>query len=178
MATQKQCTDAGRQSHFFNGPFTDGDSAKIALCPLRKCRFFQSVVRFLIGLPLNRRRSSLSLFFPSFPPAPCFCCLLWYPLLRLILDNKYYITMRASEPAYPSFTFVLKTADYGYSDLRLPAYRASHLGRYHPYPRSRSHCRDHLMVRMPKTVPYSSKISLIRFEQQTVDYRYREGPLV
>jgi hypothetical protein len=31
--------------------------------------------------------------------------------------------------------------------MRLPAYRASYLGRYHPYPRTRAPAREVVMVR-------------------------------
>ncbi|OCH93441.1 hypothetical protein OBBRIDRAFT_790314 [Obba rivulosa] len=56
--------------------------------------------------------------------------------------------MRALEPAYPSFTLVLTNA--GKDSLRLPAYRASHKERYHPYPRYPRRSADCLM----QTVDY------------------------
>ncbi|EJF63065.1 hypothetical protein DICSQDRAFT_179719 [Dichomitus squalens LYAD-421 SS1] len=46
------------------------------------------------------------------------------------------------DPPYPSFTLVMIAAD---PSLRLPSYRSSHLGRFHPYPRGgsrRSEDRD------------------------------------
>lgn len=43
--------------------------------------------------------------------------------------------MGAPQQPYPSFTLVLTKDSYPF---RLPAYRVSHLGRYHPYPRSSS----------------------------------------
>ncbi|KAI0331092.1 hypothetical protein GY45DRAFT_1336403 [Cubamyces sp. BRFM 1775] len=78
------------------------------------------------------------------------------------------------DPPYPSITFVLSTAPPQLLPLplqpnppprnarssRLPAYRVSHMGRYHPYPRvapAAERCEDPLM--------------------STVDYRYVEEPL-
>ncbi|KAI0831344.1 hypothetical protein BC628DRAFT_1336438 [Trametes gibbosa] len=63
------------------------------------------------------------------------------------------------DPAYPSFTLVLTAPQpRNPPTSRLPAYRAAHVGRYHPYARVvPGHCQDRLM--------------------NTVDYRYVEAPL-
>ncbi|KAL1944471.1 hypothetical protein VTO73DRAFT_2901 [Trametes versicolor] len=63
------------------------------------------------------------------------------------------------DPPYPSFTFVLsKPLPRNDRSSRLPAYRASHMGRYHPYARvAPSQCQDRLMT--------------------TIDYRYADEPL-
>ncbi|OJT04316.1 hypothetical protein TRAPUB_4950 [Trametes pubescens] len=63
------------------------------------------------------------------------------------------------DPPYPSFTFVLsKPLPRNDRSSRLPAYRASHMGRYHPYARvAPSQCQDRLM--------------------NTIDYRYADEPL-
>ncbi|KAI0636932.1 hypothetical protein C8Q77DRAFT_535431 [Trametes polyzona] len=63
------------------------------------------------------------------------------------------------DPPYPSFTFVLTAPPpRTNASSRLPAYRASHMGRYHPYPRvAPGRCQDRLM--------------------NTIDYRYVEEPL-
>ncbi|OCH93444.1 hypothetical protein OBBRIDRAFT_319529 [Obba rivulosa] len=42
--------------------------------------------------------------------------------------------MHIPEPPYPS-TALVPSNTVGQDSLRLPAYRAGHLGRYHPYPR-------------------------------------------
>ncbi|KAH9966582.1 hypothetical protein BC827DRAFT_677972 [Russula dissimulans] len=45
--------------------------------------------------------------------------------------------MPVPQPPYPSFTLVMSSAPFAAHDnLRLPAYRASHLARFHPYPRA------------------------------------------
>ncbi|EMD38251.1 hypothetical protein CERSUDRAFT_93783 [Gelatoporia subvermispora B] len=62
--------------------------------------------------------------------------------------------MRASGPTYPSIELVLPNS-VNHGSSRLPTYRASHLTRYHPYPRFRRSL-DRLM--------------------QTVDYRDVEEP--
>ncbi|KAI0362141.1 hypothetical protein OH77DRAFT_1515442 [Trametes cingulata] len=64
------------------------------------------------------------------------------------------------DPPYPSFAFVLSSTlePRNARSSRLPAYRASHMGRFHPYPRvAPGRCTDRLM--------------------NTVDYRYAEDPL-
>ncbi|EMD34412.1 hypothetical protein CERSUDRAFT_97671 [Gelatoporia subvermispora B] len=60
--------------------------------------------------------------------------------------------MRQSEPSYPSIDLVLSNG--GSDTSRLPSYRSSYLGRYHPYPQTRRRASDRLM--------------------QTVDYRYSD----
>lgn len=61
-----------------------------------------------------------------------------------------YNPMPRIDPPYPSFTFVLsKPLPRNDRSSRLPAYRASHMGRYHPYARvAPSQCQDRLMVRV------------------------------
>ncbi|KAI0005951.1 hypothetical protein BJV74DRAFT_7974 [Russula compacta] len=45
--------------------------------------------------------------------------------------------MPAPQPPYPSFTWVMSATPFAAHDnMRLPAYRASHLARFHPYPRA------------------------------------------
>ncbi|KAI0374931.1 hypothetical protein BV20DRAFT_1048933 [Pilatotrama ljubarskyi] len=64
------------------------------------------------------------------------------------------------DPPYPSITLVLSSPPQirNTRSSRLPAYRASHMERYHPYPRVvPERCRDRLL--------------------RTVDYRYVEDPL-
>jgi hypothetical protein len=53
------------------------------------------------------------------------------------------------QPPYPSFTWVMSSAPFATSNnMRLPAYRVSHLSRFHPYPRSHpSHHEDRFLVR-------------------------------
>ncbi|KAI0273543.1 hypothetical protein BC834DRAFT_966055 [Gloeopeniophorella convolvens] len=65
--------------------------------------------------------------------------------------------MPVPAPPYPSFTLVMTTSPFAaYDNMRLPAYRGSHLGRYHPYPRSHpSHHEEHMT---------------------TVDYRFSDPP--
>jgi hypothetical protein len=83
--------------------------------------------------------------------------------------------MNAPEPTYASFPLVLSQKSYPF---RLPAYRASHLGRYHPYPRSRSSRAldydDPLMVSSwiirPSRTPSNSRVW-----QRTIDTPY-DGP--
>ncbi|KAI8986187.1 hypothetical protein BD414DRAFT_536930 [Trametes punicea] len=86
---------------------------------------------------------------------------------------------RRIDPPYPSFSLVL-SAPLPPRDTRtsrLPAYRASHMGRFHPYPRlappPRELCEENrlMMVRVWSTVMTS------RVGQSTVDYRYAEEPL-
>jgi hypothetical protein len=50
---------------------------------------------------------------------------------------------------YPSFTLVMSTAPFAANDnMRLPAYRASHLIRFHPYSRAQPPPHhERLMVR-------------------------------
>ena len=83
--------------------------------------------------------------------------------------------MNAPEPTYASFPLVLSQKSYPF---RLPAYRASHLRRYHPYPRSRS--SRALDLDDPLTV--SSRITRLSgmpsnsgVWQQTIGTRY-DGP--
>ncbi|KAI0362140.1 hypothetical protein OH77DRAFT_22459 [Trametes cingulata] len=64
------------------------------------------------------------------------------------------------DPPYPSITLVLSSPlqPRNNRSSRLPAYRASHMERFHPYPRVvPERCRDRLL--------------------RTVDYRYVEDPL-
>ncbi|KAI0374934.1 hypothetical protein BV20DRAFT_403133 [Pilatotrama ljubarskyi] len=68
--------------------------------------------------------------------------------------------MPRAEPPYPSISSVLSSPSQPRNarSSRLPAYRASHMGRFHPYPRAApGRCQDWLM--------------------STVDYRYVEDPL-
>jgi hypothetical protein len=58
--------------------------------------------------------------------------------------------MPVLQPPYPSFTLVMSSAPFAANDnMRLPAYRASHLARFHPYPRAHpSHHEERLLVRL------------------------------
>ncbi|KAI0362143.1 hypothetical protein OH77DRAFT_23193 [Trametes cingulata] len=87
------------------------------------------------------------------------------------------------DPPYPSFAFVLSSPPEPRNarSSRLPAYRVSHMGRFHPYPRvAPGRCTDRLMVcpRAPRRDDYASisRMSILD-PQNTVDYRYAEDPL-
>ena len=55
--------------------------------------------------------------------------------------------MPSVNPPYPSFTLVMSSSTGNSADTsRLPAYRASHSGRYHPYSRAHpSHHENHMV---------------------------------
>lgn len=82
------------------------------------------------------------------------------------------------EPVYPSFTLVMTAAEH--ASFRLPAYRSSHLGRYHPYPRPPARATpDYLMVSRgnqlcPSTISARGADCFLASLQQTVDYRYAD----
>ncbi|KAI9064471.1 hypothetical protein FKP32DRAFT_1603244 [Trametes sanguinea] len=67
--------------------------------------------------------------------------------------------MTRLDPPYPSISFVLSPPPpRNDRSSRLPAYRCTHMHRYHPYPRDfPGRCEDRLM--------------------RTVDYRYEDEPL-
>lgn len=86
--------------------------------------------------------SYLTFFFP--------CCAL-YP--HLAFSKKVTITILSS-CAHPN-SFVLSMSSppnepnpppNTFDNMRLPAYRSSYLGRYHPYPRTRAPAREVVMV--------------------------------
>ena len=62
-------------------------------------------------------------------------------------SNKY---MPHVDPPYPSFTRVVLTMSALPSSLsyssRLPSYRASHVGRFHPYPRGPRRLREDIYI--------------------------------
>lgn len=71
-------------------------------------------------------------------------------VLLSVSSTPQYSPMPRIDPPYPSFTFVLsKPLPRNDRSSRLPAYRASHMGRYHPYARvAPTQCQDRLMVRV------------------------------
>lgn len=69
--------------------------------------------------------------------------------------------MPLPQPPYPSFALVMSSSNFAvYDNTRLPAYRTSHLNRFHPYPRTHpsSHQERH-MVR-PRFTQLSSRLTL------------------
>jgi hypothetical protein len=87
--------------------------------------------------PCLKRRSSPRLHFRFFALSSQH---LIAPPLPLIL-----ILALPMSPESPSSSSPPKTGD----NMRLPAYRASYLGRYHPYPRTRTPAREVVMVCAP-----------------------------
>ncbi|KAH9981375.1 hypothetical protein BGW80DRAFT_329636 [Lactifluus volemus] len=76
-----------------------------------------------------------------FTPAPLFSCM---PILH---------------PPYPSFTLVMSSPPFAaHNNTRLPAYRASHPSRFHPYPRTHPSLHEE---------PHMA----------TVDYRFSQPPV-
>ncbi|KAI0288191.1 hypothetical protein BC826DRAFT_1039806 [Russula brevipes] len=64
-------------------------------------------------------------------------------------------------PPYPSFTSAMSSAPFAAHDnMRLPAYRGSHLARFHPYPRVHP-----LLLRVPSEVYLRSRP---RWSQKTM----------
>ncbi|ETW86269.1 hypothetical protein HETIRDRAFT_449133 [Heterobasidion irregulare TC 32-1] len=81
--------------------------------------------------------------------------------------------MSSVRPPYPSFTLVMSsnmsTMSNPADTSRLPAYRASHLGRFHPYPRAHPSYHENYM-----SFPSSA---FVCDAQTTVDYRYGDPPI-
>ena len=67
--------------------------------------------------------------------------------------------MPHSPQPYPSFTLVMSSAPFAANDnMRLPAYRTSHLARFHPYSRAHpSLHQERLMVRLSTSLLPSSR---------------------
>ena len=94
---------------------------------------------------------------PSFP----FCC----PPLVLYTHNTLLAgpacRMPSVNPPFPSFTLVMSNNMGNPADTsRLPTYRASHLGRFHPYPRAHPSYHESHMVRARRSI--LSRVSLHR----------------
>lgn len=87
-----------------------------------------------------KRRSSPDYTSASEPSAQSFFLTSYRAPTILILA----LPMSSESPSSPSPP---KTAD----NMRLPAYRASYLGRYHPYPRTRTPAREVVMVCTPRS---------------------------
>lgn len=96
--------------------------------------------------------SCLSLHFSSFRPPTFFA---WVPSSDHLTSFLHTSTLLAGpacrmpsvRPPYPSFTLVMSSSTGNSADTsRLPAYRASHSGRYHPYSRAHpSHHENHMV---------------------------------
>ena len=79
---------------------------------------------------------------------------------------------------YPSFTLVMSSgpsAPFAANDnMRLPAYRTSHLARFHPYSRARpSLHQERLMVRLSRLC---CSLHAQQPHQTAVNYRFPESP--
>lgn len=75
-----------------------------------------------------------------------------HTLVSVTLHQLFHslFCMPVPQPPYPSFTLVMSSAPFAANDnMRLPAYRASHLARFHPYPRAHpSRHEERLLVRL------------------------------
>ena len=85
-------------------------------------------------------QSQPDLFLPQLRPLSA-VCLLKRPSHHLIVLSNPLISFMSSPPN-PTPPSPPKTFD----NSRLPAYRSSYLGRYHPYPRTRAPAREVVMV--------------------------------
>lgn len=113
--------------------------------------------------------SCLSLHFSSFRPPTFFA---WVPSSDHLTSFLHTSTLLAGpacrmpsvRPPYPSFTLVMSsnmsTMSNPADTSRLPAYRASHLGRFHPYPRAHPSYHENHMVRARRSI--FSRVSLHR----------------
>jgi len=63
--------------------------------------------------------------------------------LVFALTSYHSFCMPIPQPPYPSFTLVMSSAPFAAHDnMRLPAYRGSHLARFHPYSRAHPSLRE------------------------------------
>jgi hypothetical protein len=69
--------------------------------------------------------------------------------------------MPLPRPPYPSFTLVMSSPQVAvYDNTRLPAYRASHQNRFHPYPRSHPSFHQERHMVHPRFTQRSSRLTL------------------
>jgi hypothetical protein len=87
-----------------------------------------------------------------------------FTITRSFVFNTPYLYhslsyMPHSPQPYPSFTLVMSSAPFAANDnMRLPAYRTSHLARFHPYSRAHpSLHQERLMVRLSTSLLPSSR---------------------
>jgi len=82
--------------------------------------------------------------------------------------------MPIPQPPYPSFTLVMSSGPFAAHDnMRLPAYRGSHLSRFHPYPRVHPSLREErVSARRRFLLCWVSFANT--FNQTTIDCRFSE----
>ncbi|KAH9173558.1 hypothetical protein EDB89DRAFT_704311 [Lactarius sanguifluus] len=91
---------------------------------------------------------AVDLFFATSPSAHCFPPSKDHQLRTTSSSGPLPTTM--SSPSSPTISWP--------DSMRLPAYRASYLGRYHPYPRTRTPARE-VVMRVAESRPSEDNVA-------------------